>query len=358
MPVFKESNLLDNSHLDDVVDEEIACCVSLATPRSFFLFAGAGSGKTRSLINALNFIRADYGDLLHRRGQKVGVVTYTNAARDEIIRRAEFDPLVHVSTIHSFAWSLIEGFDGDIRNWVKNNLIESISKLRAEEAKGKRGTKASATRLASIASKERRLEALPTIRRFIYSPTSDNQTRDSLNHAEVIGITASFLTDKPTLRKIVISRFPLILIDESQDTNKALIEALFSVERAHRGSFCLGLLGDTMQRIYNEGKPKIERGLPEDWAMPVKQLNHRCPKRVVKLINRIRSSVDDQAQTPRNTSPEGFVRFFCLPRDTHDKGAAEAHVAAAMAHITGDAAWKDLKGRKTLILDSPLKYLP
>jgi DNA helicase-2/ATP-dependent DNA helicase PcrA len=71
----------------------------------------------------------------------------------------------------------------------------------------------------------------------------------------------------------------------------------------------------------------------------------------VKLINRIRSSVDDQAQTPRNTSPEGFVRFFCLPRDTHDKGAAEAHVAAAMAHITGDAAWKDLKGRKTLILE-------
>jgi DNA helicase-2/ATP-dependent DNA helicase PcrA len=341
----------DNSHLDDGTDEQIARCVDLAQPRSFFLFAGAGSGKTRSLIKAINVVRAASGEVLRRRGQKIGVITYTNAACDEIVRRAEFDPVVQVSTIHSFAWGLIEGFDEDICRWVASDLVRSIAELKAEEAKGRPGTKASATRIASIASKERRLQGLPSIRRFIYSPTGDNRTRDSLNHAEVLGITAAFLTEKPTLRKVVVSRFPFIFIDECQDTNKALVDAMFALEQAHRGSFGLGLLGDTMQRIYSDGKVNIEGNLPEEWAKPVKQLNHRCPKRVVRLINRVRSSVDRQEQTPRTDSPEGFVRFFCLPADTPNKTEAEAKAAAVMAELTGDAAWKDLASRKTLILE-------
>ncbi|KQZ31029.1 UvrD-helicase domain-containing protein [Caulobacter sp. Root1472] len=348
---MSDALVADNSHLDDGTDEQIARCVDLTQPRSFFLFAGAGSGKTRSLINAINVVREKSGDVLRRRGQKIGIVTYTNAACDEIVRRAEFDPVVQVSTIHSFAWALIQGFDEDIRRWLANDLARSIAELRAEEAKGRPGTKASATRLASIASKERRLQTLPTIRKFIYSPTGDNRTRDSLNHAEVLGITAAFLTDKPTLRKVVVSRFPFIFIDECQDTNKALVDAMFALEQAHRGSFGLGLLGDTMQRIYSDGKANIEGNLPGEWAKPAKQLNHRCPKRVVQLINRVRSSVDRQEQTPRTDSPEGIVRFFCLPADTPSKPEAEAKAAALMAEITGDEAWKNPTDRKTLILE-------
>ena len=341
----------DNSQLDAAVDAEIAQCVDLTNPRSFFLFAGAGSGKTRSLITALNHVRAASGDMLRRRGSKIGVITYTNAACDEIIRRAEFDPLIHVSTIHSFAWSLIDGFDRDIRIWVERHLVASIAELRAEEQKGRPGTKASATRLASIASKERRLADLPTIRRFIYSPTGDNRTRDSLNHAEVLGITAAFLNDKPTLRKVVASRFPYIFVDECQDTNKALVDALFALEQAHRGAFGLGLLGDTMQRIYADGKPNIEASLPPEWARPAKKLNHRCPKRVVNLINRIRSSADHQVQIPRTDSPDGLVRVFCLPADTGDKPRSEASAARRMAEFTGDPSWTEPERRKTLILE-------
>ena len=39
--------------IDGHVDAEIAACLNLTSPRSFFLFAGAGSGKTRSLVTAL-----------------------------------------------------------------------------------------------------------------------------------------------------------------------------------------------------------------------------------------------------------------------------------------------------------------
>lgn len=32
------------------VDDEIYSCLDLDNPKSFFLFAGAGSGKTRTLV--------------------------------------------------------------------------------------------------------------------------------------------------------------------------------------------------------------------------------------------------------------------------------------------------------------------
>ena len=44
-----EASLLDN-HVDDHVDVEIQECLSSEPPKSFFMFAGAGSGKTRSLF--------------------------------------------------------------------------------------------------------------------------------------------------------------------------------------------------------------------------------------------------------------------------------------------------------------------
>ena len=44
---------VDDDRKDEIVDSEIASCLVLEKPRSFFLFAGAGSGKTRSLVEAL-----------------------------------------------------------------------------------------------------------------------------------------------------------------------------------------------------------------------------------------------------------------------------------------------------------------
>ena len=41
-----------DDQFDAEADATITECLNLAEPRSFFLYAGAGSGKTRSLVNA------------------------------------------------------------------------------------------------------------------------------------------------------------------------------------------------------------------------------------------------------------------------------------------------------------------
>ncbi|BBK29664.1 DNA helicase-2/ATP-dependent DNA helicase PcrA [Stella humosa] len=340
---------------DDVFDAEadeiIRGCLDLTAVRSFFLYAGAGSGKTRSLVQAVRDLCRRQGRQLTLTGQKVAVITYTNAACDEILQRLEFDPRVDVSTIHAFAWSLIRGYDADIRRWLDANLLAEIAELEDKQARG-RASKASVERAQSIESKTRRRQGLPAITRFVYSPTGDNRTRDSLNHAEVIAMTAEFLTSKPGLRRLLVARYPVLLIDESQDTARRLMDALLGVQVAFPTQFCLGLFGDTMQRIYADGKVGLAEAIPEAWARPRKAMNHRCPKRVITLINKIRAEADGQAQRPRSNAQEGTVRLFLSPEAVPSKSALEASAAARMAELTGDEAW--LPGRdgvKTLALE-------
>ncbi|HLN28730.1 MAG TPA: UvrD-helicase domain-containing protein [Gemmataceae bacterium] len=340
-----------DDYVDDHVDDEIIACLNMEQPKSFFLFAGAGSGKTRSLVTALNRLRVTSGKRMRLHGQQVAVITYTNAACDEIKRRLDFDPLVTVSTIHSFVWDLIQGFNADIRSWLQSSLAMDISELQEEQRKGRPGTKAAMDRERSIESTHKRLAALSTIKRFVYNPNGDNRERDSLSHSEVIKIGAAFLTGKPLMQKLLLGRFPILLIDESQDTNKLLMEAFLAVQGAHRVRFSLGLFGDTMQRIYGDGKVDLGRDLPADWEKPAKLMNHRCPRRVVRLINKIRSAVDAQEQHPRSDAVEGYVRLLISENGRTNKDQIEETARRRMAELTGDDQWNQPRQVKTLTLE-------
>lgn len=344
---------IKHNTVDDNVDEEIYSCLNPANPKSFFLFAGAGSGKTRSLVNVLQRFKNEYGKLFRLHRKKIAIITYTNAASDEINRRLEFDSIFSVSTIHSFAWEAIKHYTSDIREWLRKSLSADIVALNAEQSKSRDlGNKTSLERAAKIKSKSKRFESLDSIVKFIYNPNGDNITRDSLNHTEVISIAAYFIANLPLMQDIVISRFPVILIDESQDTKRELIDAFFLLQQQKKESFLLGLFGDTMQRIYMDGKENLGRNLPHGWITPAKKMNHRSGKRIIRLINDIRKGIDGQEQQPRTDKEDGFVRLFIVSRNTN-KQQAEVKICQRMKTITNDSLWhdEDNKDVKTLILE-------
>lgn len=344
------STQVENNNIDDHVDDTIFECLDLDNPKSLFLFAGAGSGKTRSLVNVLSRLRDEQGRRLHLNAQKIAIITYTNAACNEIQHRLGYDYLFSVSTIHSFSWDLIKSFQQDIKKWLEENLKIEIVELEEQEYKGRSGTKASIDRVKKIASKGDRLENLEKIKKFTYNPNGDNRSRDSLNHAEVIQITADFLSNKQLMQNIIIKKYPILLIDESQDTNKLLMEAFFEVQKKHSTSFSLALFGDTMQRIYTDGKVDLGQNIPDNWEKPEKKMNHRCPKRVIKLVNKIRAGVDMQVQVPRVEKEDGIVRLFIVPSMTVNKIEIENKITQEMATITGDELWNS-PDIKTLTLE-------
>ena len=153
------------------------------------------------------------------------------------------------------------------------------------------------------------------------------------------------------MQRILIGGFPFILIDESQDTHKVLVDALFELQRAHPDEVVLGFFGDMMQRIYADGKEALGDDLPSSWAKPTKMLNWRCPRRVISLINKVRAAFDPHVQQPWSGAPEGWARMFVLPADAPDKQSSEAAVASRMALLTGDAQWEAPDGYKALFLE-------
>lgn len=342
---------LDNS-IDDGVDQEIYECFNPSQPKSFFLFAGAGSGKTRSLVNVLEKFKKEHGENYRLYRQKIGIITYTNAAADEISHRLGHDPIFKVSTIHSFSWELIKNLSRDIKDWLRINLQTEILELKDAQLKSRDLTnKTSIDRARRIESKENRIQYLDNISKFIYNPNGDNISKDSLNHAEVISIAAEFIKTKDLMQDIVVSIFPIVLVDESQDTKREMVDALFRLQENKRDKFALGLFGDMMQRIYGDGKDDLGNNLPADWAKPSKKMNHRSNKRIIELINNIRKDVDGQQQVSRKEKVNGFVRLFIGQRKSN-KPDLEKTVAQKMTKLTSDPLWNLKSGDvMTLILE-------
>ena len=156
---------IEDNHIDDHVDEEIINCFNKEHKKSFFMFAGAGSGKTRSLVNLLNYLKIHKRDNLNLFSQKIAVITYTNAACDEILNRVDYDDIFQVQTIHSFLWECIKNFQIDIKEWVKNELAKDIEELQQKQSTAKSVASIAKT-LNKLQNKNDRLKKLENIKKI------------------------------------------------------------------------------------------------------------------------------------------------------------------------------------------------
>ena len=342
--------VVTDDNRDNAADSIIQNCLNIKNPKSFFLFAGAGSGKTRSLVCALDYINKTCGRELKLNNRRVAVITYTKAARDEIKRRCRYNSLFEISTIHSFAWNLICSHTEDIRIWLKSDIsmriTEAETKLASSRNKETKTYKQTEKKLNKL---KKRFDYLASVKRFIYNPDGINTESNSLDHAEVIKITADLLFQQETLQKILVDTYPILLIDESQDTKKELMNVFLLIQEKYSCRFSMGLLGDIMQRIYLEGKEDLLASIPDTWETPSKIMNHRSRKRIVDLCNLIRKPVDGIEQRPRLNKEGGFVRVFVASRENPYN--TEQNVQLQMAKITCDKKWEQSEEVKKLTVE-------
>lgn len=330
------------NNIDFQVDETLEKCI-LSTPRkSFFLFAGAGSGKTYSLVLLLKKIHNSIGKDLLLQGKNVAVITFTNAATDEIINRLDYSPIFHISTIHSFIWDVIKYYQADIKRLYCFYIEEDLKALekKLEETENKT-TKTYLSNVEKFEYQKERLAKAQIIEKFVYNPNGSNPEYNALKHAEVIKISAQMILENKMLQRIIAQRYPILLIDESQDTKKELIDTFFEIQRNFADIFTLGLLGDQKQRIYADGKENIEDSIPVGWEKPVKRMNYRCAKRIIQLANNIGKDIDIHAeQRPREDANDGLIRLFVIQqREGLNKDEIEQNVMRIMSEQTQDAKW-------------------
>ncbi|MCM2125199.1 AAA family ATPase [Pseudomonas aeruginosa] len=199
---------------DTQADIDLRSCLGDVPPRSFIMKAGAGSGKTTSLIKGLSSAIRIHGDKLRKFRQRIACITYTEIAAGEIWRDVGNDPLVHVSTIHSFMWLLAKPFQNDIRIWVSGRIAEKIEALEQKQAtygpRVQQRTKDKDTR--DVERLRKQSGRIAAVKSFRYGTGSD-YVKGILGHDDILKLVPYLIAERPLFRTLLARQFPFVFVD-------------------------------------------------------------------------------------------------------------------------------------------------
>lgn len=247
--------------------EKIRQC--LAEGKSFLLEAGAGAGKTYSLIETLKYLIKEKGTELVSKHQKIACITYTNVAADEITARTDSHPAIYSSTIHHFCWSLIKDFQPFLREKLPG--IDMWPE-RIEEAGG-------------ISNQE-------VIYELGYRKIDDKKI--ALHHDDILSFMVMALGESK-FRSLFSKRYPILFIDEYQDTETAFAEALKAYFLDAGTGSLVGFFGDHWQKIYGSGCGRIDH---PNLEVIGKEANFRSVPVIVNSLNNMRPALPQHVSEP------------------------------------------------------------
>lgn len=369
-----------NKALEREVLDRIGHCVSEG--KSWAFDAGAGAGKTYALIESIKLILNKKGSEYYRHNQHILCITYTNAAVSEIKDRLRNAPLVHVSTIHERLWEIIapyhdqllrqhrrklraeiEKCERELQNepWAKayqqlredqksafcsyisaeevRNQFYSAREKNAQELKNALpdikeafpslltntgNFKKIVQRIYTIADYSKSLiktrqRGCPVVK---YDPrfNTDRLARMRISHDTLLTYAYNIVRSNDRLKQIVCDQYPVILVDEFQDTDSRVIQLIACVERYARKighPFIAGYYGDICQNIYDDGVGaklfQIHKGLERIQ----KKFNRRSSPEIIRTANRIRNDGLKQ-KSIYSSFPEGEVICRIQSAEEHD----------------------------------------
>lgn len=258
----------------DAVDNEII--KALNEKKNFLVEAGAGSGKTYSLMKVLAWLHSNKAGEYASKQQNVACITYTNVAVDEIKRRLPEKSIAVPSTIHAFAWGAISRFQTELVKLVANltppNKNDGSDVFKVDYYFGKKYVQDG----------------------YFY-----------LGHNDVIELFCQLLA-KDKFRTILRNKYPIILIDEYQDTAKNVMDCFIKYFISPQKDIQFGLFGDHWQTIYSD-KNVCGKVSDDGLKVIVKKVNFRSQKHVVNVLNMIRPSLP---QIPARRDNDGIVKVI------------------------------------------------
>jgi DNA helicase-2/ATP-dependent DNA helicase PcrA len=281
--------------------------LAMEARRNFLVEAGAGAGKTYTLIKALRKQIDTNGPSFLKVNKKIACITYTNVARDEIKSRTDNHPVIFSETIHAFAWDLIKDFQKIIRSRIPE--LSEKWKVRVEEGGGLKNQEISYNL------------GYPKITEY----------EIFLHHDDVIRLLVFLLNDEK-FKKILTNRFPVIFIDEYQDTNKELANSLVTNFIESESGPLIGFFGDHWQKIYGTNSIGLITARADKLTVIGKEANFRSERIIVESLNRIRPELIQHVKNPDSTGE--IIVYHSNPWEGNRR--SEAHWAgdlpATVAH--------------------------
>ena len=342
---------------------------NISENKSTLFNAGAGAGKTYSLIECLKYIIREEGRNLENKNKKVICITYTNVATNEIKERLGNTNLILVSTIHERIWSLINNklYQSKLVEIHTEYLKEKISenenelnnldlysnlgldekllfekkilnnkenyydakKLKAKGFKEKMSSifdnslltnvsnfKSMADTIIRIKKLQECIEKIDRneLKKVEYTPlfNTDVLHKMKISHDTLLEYGYRIIKKFDLLKQIIIDKYPYVFIDEYQDTDEKIVKIMnlldeYSKKINHK--FYVGYFGDYVQNIYNSGVGELIEELHTDLDNIYKKYNRRSAKKIIEVANKIKKNEFPQ-ESIYEDSDGGTIEFF------------------------------------------------
>jgi DNA helicase II / ATP-dependent DNA helicase PcrA len=292
------------------VEQQIFECIE--NHESFILDAGAGSGKTWTLVQTLNYLIETNSTKLKNNNQKIVCITYTNVAKDEIIERTEHNEIIHVSTIHDFLWDCIKPYQKELKitliNVIEEKLSKEQEKLNVLVRKTSKARDKSEERVSKL---QEAIENLNAQKSKISYENYPKYIDGKFSHDDLIIIAEKIFSSYPKIIKIISDANPIIFVDEYQDTQKETVQILDYLLGSE--NFIVGFFGDKVQQIYDSGVGEISS--KSNLKLIQKTENYRSSKEVIELLNKLRSDIEQYQ--PEQNKRNGSITFYKI-QNTED----------------------------------------
>jgi len=295
----------------------------LATEGPVLILAGAGSGKTRVIVHRIAHLIQDKGVP----GEQILAVTFTNKAAEEMRGRVESllggaPPRTWLLTFHSFCVRLLRreakaaGLSAGFVIWDEDDQLAAVkaalqsldlseklhpprrvlSRISARKNAGRdqdaQGDSFAESQLAQVAARYR--EGL--------------ERASALDFDDLLLRSVALLEGSPEVRAAWQRRFPYLLVDEYQDTNRVQ----YSLVRLLAGDLGnVTVVGDEDQSIYSWRGADIqnildfERDFPGARVLRLEE-NYRSSQRILDAASAVVSrNARRKGKTLRATKPGG-----------------------------------------------------
>jgi len=336
----------------------------LDTDGPMMILAGAGSGKTRTLVSRIQYLLEEKGVGPYQ----VLAVTFSNKAAREMRERLSVQTKIdigalQVTTFHAFCAKVLRTeaqYLGLSRNFTIYDDSETQSIIKSLMAKrGMNQKEISPYSIAAFIDGLKNLgfyygrERGEDVERFIqtdehlFSLFQEYETElfksNAIDFGGLLTGTLQLFKKFPEVLKKYQQKFKYILVDEYQDTNRVQFE-LVEMLSAHTRNICV--VGDEDQSIYSWRGADIrnildfEKVFPEAKLVKLEQ-NYRSSKKIITAASAV--IANNQARKGKNMwteNQEGDPILLVECRD--DKAEADFVASEIRSLLKKGASLKDM----------------
>jgi len=314
------------------------------------VIAGAGSGKTRTLVYRVAFL-VESGV----KPDEVLLLTFTRKAASEMLRRAsalldERCSRVAGGTFHSFANSILRkysraiGFPPNFSILDEADAEDTINLIRTQlgfNKTDKRFPRKSA--IFEVISKSinksedlggvlyeeypQFIEWEEEIKKIRGEYVKFKKEKALLDYDDLLVFLRELLTKREEVRSVLCAKYKYIMVDEYQDTNKLQAHIACLLASAHRN---IMVVGDDSQSIYSFRGANFKNIMDfpkifKDARIITLEENYRSTQPILNLANAIIAEAREKYEKNLFTQKKGEILPFYV--ETRDEHAQSRYVA-------------------------------